>query len=638
MEIVMKKNGAMRLRKLVSGWVFLLAVVGSVYAVGKPNVLFILVDDLGWADLGCQGSTFYRTPNIDQLAREGMRFSNAYAAPCCSPTRAAIMTGKKPARLHLTNPLAKVSPAPQSPRRRGKDWPWNQYVTPLNVQGLPLEEVTIAERLKNAGYSTAIFGKWHLGGAGFEPEKQGFDLNVGAGHYPHPKTYFSPYKMDDVIKDGPAGEYLTDRLTDEAIQFISADRKNPFFAYLSYYTVHTPIMAKPEVVAEYERRRDPDDPQNNATYAAMIDSLDKNIGRLMAALKEQGLDQDTLVVFVSDNGGVIRTFGGNEKVTSNLPLRSGKGTLFEGGIRVPMILRRPGWIPAGTDCSTMVDVTDFYQTFCELAGITLEPEALRDLDGVSLVPLMKNPSAALSRDAMCWLYPHYNQFTDACATIRKGNLKLLKFYGGATRLFDLNDDIGESRDLAPQQPERVAEMQEELEHWLREVDAWEMVRNPNYDPRKHSHGLYPGFDADADETELVEEWSFDEGTVEHWTALKKCSLSVREGTLIVSSTGYAAAMENRVSLNSPGTYVLQAKMKEVGITKGACVLFWKNKTQKQYVKSRRIQFAAPHDEHEHLISALFRVSESVDHIRFEPAMMAGSVEFDWIRIYKTNLP
>jgi len=302
-----------------------------------------------------------------------------------------------------------------------------------------------------------------------------------------------------------------------------------------------------------------------------------------------------------------------------------------------MILRRPGWIPAGTDCSTMVDVTDFYQTFCELAGIKLEPEALRDLDGVSLVPLMNNPGAALSRDAMCWLYPHYNQFTGPCATIRKGNMKLIKFYGGASQLFDLNDDIAESNDLAAQQPERVTQMHAELEQWLQDVGAWEMVRNPSYNPRKHSHGIYPEFDVEADGAELVHEWSFDEGTLEQWKALEKCTLSVRAGTLIVASTGYAASMENSVNLER-GTFVLQAKMRERGIHKGASVLFWKDRAQKQYEPSRRIQFAAPHDDQEHLVSALFRVSKPADSIRFDPAMMAGTVEFDWIKIYKTNLP
>lgn len=603
----------------------------------RPNILMILVDDMGWTDLGCQGSTFYETPNIDRLAKEGMRFTDAYASPTCSPTRASIMTGKKPARLHLTNPLGSWNPPPKSPRERGKDWPWNKYIEPLQVRELSLEEVTIAERLKAAGYETAIFGKWHLGGKGFEPEKQGFDVNVGAGHYPHPKTYFSPYKMEDVIENGPKGEYLTDRLTDEAVRFISTPRKTPFFVYMSYYTVHAPIQGKPEKVAHYAKKVEPGNPHFNPEYAAMIDSLDENVGKLMAELKASGQDRNTLVVFVSDNGGVIHTFGGNEKVTSNLPLRSGKGTLWEGGVRVPMIVRWPGEVPSGSVCSVPVISTDFYPTFCEMAGAPVETEEATDLDGESLLPVLRDPRAELDRNSLCWLYPHFNEFTDACSAIRKGDMKLIKFYGGPMKLFNLKDDIGESNDLAPQQPERVAEMNAELEAWLKRVGAWEMVRNPQYNPKKHPHGIYPQFDVDADGATLVKEWNFDDGTAQDWKVLKKCTLSVRAGKLVVSSTGYAASMENSVDLK-PGTYVLQAKMRELGIKKGACVLFWKNSSQKRYDTSRRIQFAGPHDEDEHLIAALFRVSQPAESIRFDPAMMAGDVEFDWIRIYKTNLP
>lgn len=602
----------------------------------RPNILMILVDDLGWSDLGCQGSTYYKTPNIDRLAAQGMRFADAYAMPVCSPTRASIMTGKSSARLHLTNPLGERNPAPKSPLERGKDYPWHKYITPLQIPALSLDEVTVAERLRDAGYATAIFGKWHLGGKGFEPEKQGFDVNVGAGHYAHPKTYFSPYKMDDVIKDGPSGEYLTDRLTDDTIRFIQTPRAKPFFIYLSHYAVHTPIQAKPEVVARYEKTSGPSNPQNNPEYAAMIDSLDQGVGKVMDALKSSGQDQNTIVVFVSDNGGVIHTFGGNEKVTSNLPLRSGKGTLWEGGVRVPMIVRWPGIIAPGSVCSTPVICSDFYPTFCELAGAPVKTGADTELDGESLIPLLKNPGTTLKRTALCWFYPHNNEFTDACSSIRQGNMKLIRFYGGPVKLFNLKDDIGESNDLAVQYPELVNELGGQLEQWLNHVGAWEMVENPQYNPLMHEHGIYPAFDPQKDGAELVAEWNFNGESTEGWEAQGKTILSTRGGKMTVASQD-RSSMESPVELATPGTYVLQAKVREHGIKKGACVLFWKNSSE-EYDRNRRIQFALAHGADEHTVAALFRVKNPADSLRFEPAMAEGSVEFDWIRIYKTNLP
>lgn len=603
----------------------------------RPNILFILADDLGWSDLGCQGSSFYQSPNIDRLASQGMRFTSAYASPSCSPTRASIMTGKSPARHHITKPLASWDPPPKTPAERGIDVPWNKYITPLPPQGLSLDEVTVAERLRNAGYETALFGKWHLGGEGFEPEYQGFDIHIGGGHYAYPPSFFSPYKMGDVLSDGPDGEYLTDRLTDEAIQFITTPRSEPFFVYLSHYAVHTPLMAKPETIAAYEEAADPSDPQDNPVYAAMIDSLDENVGRIMDALQAVGLDKNTIVVFASDNGGVTRSAGGNEKVTSNLPLQSGKGTLWEGGVRVPLIIRWPGVTSPGSVCSVPVVAEDYLPTFCEIAEVPVVTGETTKLDGESITPLLKNPNATLQRDAFCWLFPHYNEFTDASASILTGNLKLIKFYGGPTQLFNLDDDIGESNDLAAEDPETAASLDAQLDAWLARVGAWEQVPNPQYDPLVHALGLYPEFDPVQDGAVLVKKWTFDDHTTDNWSVLKKCTLSVSNGVLTVHSQGYAASIESSLALTNAATYVMQMKMRERDIKKGACSFFWENDGQ-IYEKTRRIQFAFPHDENEHIVSVLFRVKTQVDSIRFDPAVTAGEVDFDWIRIYKTSLP
>ena len=626
------------IRKLALATVLPLNFAIEAAEQSRPNILLILADDLGWSDLGCQGSTFYRTPNIDRLAAEGTRFTDAYATPVCSPTRAAIMTGKSSARLHLTNPLSETNPAPKSPRERGKDYPWHKYIEPLQIPALSLDEVTVAERLRDAGYATAIFGKWHLGGKGFDPEKQGFDVNVGAGYYPHPKTYFSPYRMDDVIKDGPAGECLTDRLTDETIRFITAPRAKPFFIYLSHYAVHTPIQAKPEVVARYEKTTDPLQPQNNPEYAAMIDSLDENIGKLMAALKASGQEKNTVVIFVSDNGGVIHTFGGNQKVTSNLPLRSGKGTLWEGGVRVPMVVRWPGVTAPGSICSTPVTCADFYPTFCEIATVPVQTGVGTEMDGESIIALMKNPSAPLQRDILCWLYPHDNEFTEPCSAIRQGDMKMIRFYGGSVKLFNLKEDIGESNDISAKFPELVSDLSAQMDAWLKRVGAWEMVPNPQYNPLMHEHGIYPAFDPIKDGASLVAEWNFDGNDPEGWTAVKKCAVSVRAGKLNVVSQGYGASMEIAQKLSEPGTYVMQVKVREEGIKEGACVLFWKDDTQKLFDKSQRIQFALPHNTEENVTAALFRISKPADSLRFDPATTSGKLVFDWIRIYKTRLP
>ena len=602
----------------------------------RPNIIMILVDDLGWSDLGCQGSTYYQTPNIDRLAAEGMRFTDAYVSPTCSPTRAGLLTGKSSARLHLTNPLGEKSAPPKSPRERGKDYPWNKYIEPIQVGELRLEEETIAELLKNAGYTTAIFGKWHLGGKGFEPEKQGFDVNVGGGHYAHPNSYFSPYRMEDVIPDGPDGEYLTDRLTDEAIRLIETSQTKPFFIYLSHYAPHIPIQGKAEKVEEYLKKTDPGARHFNAEYAAMIDSLDENVGKLMDALQKNGLDRNTLVVFVSDNGGVTQTFGGNEKITSNLPLRSGKGALWEGGVRVPMVARWPGVVPSGSVCSVPVVVMDFFPTFCEIAGVPVKTGIDSELDGESILPLMKDPSSQLQREALCWLYPHNNRFTDWCSSIRKGNMKLIRFYGGPVQLFDLKADLGETKDLAGQFPDQVTELMAEMDGWLSRVGAWEMVPNPNFDPRAHPPGLYNAFDPGKDGAELVAEWNFDDSK-SGWQPAGKCKLEVKDGHLMVDSLGFGASIVTDVELKQAGTYVLQMKVREHGIKKGACVLFWGEKGQKNNPRDR-VQFALPHDDDEHVISALFRIGGPVSSLRFEPAMTAGKLAFDWIRIYRTDLP
>ena len=428
----------------------------------KLNFVFFLIDDLGWMDLSCQGSRFYETPHIDRLAAQGMRFTNAYAAcPVCSPTRASIMTGKYPARLHVTDWIA------------GHVRPFAKLRIPDWTQHLPLEEVTIAEALKPAGYATASIGKWHLGGEAYWPDKQGFDLNFAGTHQGQPPSYFAPYKIQ-TIPSAPDGEYLTDRLAEEACKFIEKGKDRPFFVYLPHYAVHGPLMAKKETIEKYKAKAKPEDAQRNATYAAMIQSVDDSVGQVGAKLEALGLADRTVVIFMSDNGGVAGT-------TSNAPLRAGKGTLYEGGIREPMIVRWPGVVKAGATCDEVVTSVDFFPTILEMAGATAEGAA--GIDGVSIVPLLKQ-AGRLSREAVYWHYPHYHNTLPGGA-VRAGDWKLIEYFeDGRVELYNLKEDLGETKDLAAAMPEKAADLRKKLADWRKSVGAQMPTPNPDYDPAK----------------------------------------------------------------------------------------------------------------------------------------------------------
>jgi len=439
----------------------------------KPNFVFFLIDDMGWRDAGCFGSTFYETPNIDRLAREGMRFTDAYAAcPVCSPTRASIMTGKNPARLHLTNFLVGQRWPKDSPLVNIPDW----------QKFLPLEEVTIAEALKEAGYATGYVGKWHLGNTPYTPEAQGFDFNKGGCHMGAPKTYFDPYSIPN-LPDRKKGEYLTDRLADEAIRFIEAHRDAPFFLYFAHYAVHVPLQAKDDRTAKYaakagamaatdvpefgqEGRNRVRQVQNHPVYAGMVESVDDSVGRVMKKLADLGLDDNTIIFFFSDNGGLSTAEGWP---TSNLPLRAGKGWLYEGGVREPMIVRAPGFTRPGSACTEPVISTDFYPTMLELSGLPLRPT--QHVDGVSFVSLLKGEK--MTRGPIYWHYPHYsNQGGAPAGAIRQGDWKLVEWYeDNRVELYNLADDPGERNDLAGDKPEKAKELLGLLEDWRRSVSA-----------------------------------------------------------------------------------------------------------------------------------------------------------------------
>lgn len=445
-------------------------------APNRPNIVFILADDYGWTDTSFNGSKFYETPNLDRLAREGMVFTDGYSAsPVCSPTRSAIMTGKYPARLHITSHLQGAS----------NRFHFTRVLQPNARLELALEETTIAEVLGKAGYRTACIGKWHLGAKGFLPGDQGFQVVYAGDEAGSTSSFFYPKWKTKISLEGSEGEYLTDRLTTLAVEFIRDNKDRPFFLYLPHFAVHTPIEGKPEKVRKYEAKADEKNPQNYAEYAAMVESMDESVGRVLAELDAQGLTGKTLVIFTADNGGVVSREWKRRSVTSNLPLRSGKGHLYEGGIRVPTIARMPGLTKAGSVCKVPILSVDYAPTMAELAGVPM-----KDVDGRSIKKLLGGADSLGLREIF-WHYPHYSpQLGRPAAAIRRGKYKLIMFFEDSrVELYDLVSDIGESRDLATQEPRRAAEMRSRLEAWLRETRAQIPQPNPGYAAKRE---LEPG--------------------------------------------------------------------------------------------------------------------------------------------------
>jgi arylsulfatase A-like enzyme len=456
--------------RVFAALMLLASALPALAAERRPNVVLILIDDLGQRDLGCYGSTYYHTPNIDRLAKQGLRFTDAYAAcPVCSPTRASILTGKYPQRFDITDWLPGRADRPDQKLRRPK----------LRLE-LPREETTLAEALKGAGYATAHVGKWHLGGKGFGPREQGFDVNVGGDHTGSPRSYFAPFhnKQGAIpgLEDAPAGQYLTDRLTDEAVKFIEANKARPFFLYLSHYAVHIPLRAKKEMAAKYQPGRP--GTQNSPVYAAMVESMDESVGRVLKALDDLKLADDTLVIFTSDNGGLATREGPGTPATNNAPLREGKGHLYEGGVRVALIVRLPGVTKPGTTTGVPASSIDLFPTVLDVCGVKSDAEP----DGVSLVPVLKG--GTLDRDAIYWHYPHYaNQGSRPGGAIRAGEWKLIEFYeNGRRELFNLKRDISESRNRAAERPELVKELAAKLAAWRKRVGAKMPTPNPDYRP------------------------------------------------------------------------------------------------------------------------------------------------------------
>ena len=446
-------------------------------SVRKPNFVIILVDDMGWADIGLNGSRFYQTPHIDQLAARGMQFKQAYAAaPVCSPTRAALLTGQYPARLQITDWL------PGRP-----DQPSQKLKRAFLKKELPLEETTLAEVLKSNGYRTAHIGKWHLGEEDHGPLQQGFDVNIGGDESGSPASYFYPYANEanpawriPGLTGGRPNEYLTDRLTTEAEGFMEQNRHQPFLLYLAHYAVHIPMKAKEELIKKYAGLAKPGAAQHNAIYAAMIQSVDESVGRMIKKLQQLQLDNNTVLIFTSDNGGLSVEEGPHTPATSNAPLRAGKGYLYEGGLRVPLLMCIPGR-KGGLISNEPVSSVDMYPTILGLAGIRQGTE--KKVDGKSLLPLWNGHT--LQPRNLYWHYPHYsNQGGKPGWAIRQGDYKLIRFFEeGKIELYNVQTDPGEQKNLAEKLPQKAVALQRALVVWGKKTGAQFMRPNPEYKGR-----------------------------------------------------------------------------------------------------------------------------------------------------------
>jgi arylsulfatase A len=458
----------------------LIAAALRAAAPQKPNVVLILADDFGWTDLACYGSDLHETPAIDQLARDGMKFTQNYSAcTVCSPTRAALMTGKYPARLHITDWIP--GSMPDNPKLLVPDW----------TKFLPTSETTIAKVFKDAGYATAIVGKWHLAKVGTSesyPESLGFDLNIAGTDKPQPPTYYAPYKIPTLKPEGKEGEYLTDRLGDEAVRWIESVKDKPFFLYLPHFAVHLPVQGRPDLTQKYTDKLQTahHDPvvrigrnHTSPEYAAMTEAMDQVVGRVRAKLDELHLTENTIVIFTSDNGGRVPT-------TSNVPLRLGKASAYEGGVRVPLIVYWPGVTRAGTVTDAPVITMDLFPTIVEMAGLPASA-ARTAVDGVSFAPVLRG--AMRPARELFWHYPHHQHYQLGGAmpygAIRSGDFKLVEFFNDMhVELYNIRADIGEKNDLATSMKGKADELRTRLHAWRQEVGAQMPTPNPKYDPMR----------------------------------------------------------------------------------------------------------------------------------------------------------
>ena len=609
----------------------------------KPNIIFFLVDDMGWMDTTVYGSRYYDTPNMERLAKRSMMFTDAYtASPLCSPTRASIMTGKYPARLGLTTAVGHRPPLkPGQSRYPEKAPPSRKMLYAESRRFVRPEEYTIAEALRDAGYKTAHIGKWHQGlNPEHWPEAQGFEVSFHGAPDPGPPSYFSPYQFKaGTVTDGPEGEYITDRATDEALKFIDANRKGPFLLHLWHYAVHGPWGHKEEITKQYADKKDPRGEQGNAIMGSMLKSVDESLGRVLDKLEELKIADNTIIIFFSDNGGNVhsnsatdpkmrrikeghrrwpmvqswRKYAGDLPPTNNAPLRKGKGWIYEGGTRVPLLVCWPGAVKPGSKCSEVVSSVDFYPTMLEMAGVQAKPDAV--LDGESIVPLLEQ-KGTLKRDAIFCYFPHGGPTRPAGAYVRQGDWKLIRWFETSEQfpeqheLYNLKDDIGETTNLAEEMPDRVKALDALIDKHLKDTNAAVPKPNPAYDPKTVA--------------------------MAGWVA-KGCTAEPEGGVLKVGPGGERSFIANASmrDLKQPGPVSLRLRCKSTAA--GAGKVQFRAASQKKFpAKGQVVPFILPAGDGWQEVSVDLPVKGRLAHIRVYPGTEARAIEIDWIRVCKPD--
>jgi arylsulfatase A-like enzyme len=586
----------------------------------RPNIVFILADDLGWRDLGCYGSNFYETPNIDRLAQMGMRFTNAYAAnPLCSPTRASILTGQYPCRLRITLPNGHLREELLDPIIPSSGPPSQKAVTPQVRNRLPFETYTLAEALRDVGYRTGHFGKWHLGWPPYNPENHGFDFSFPPNQsWPSPPNYFAPFRKDAVkdipeLRDAPEGKHIDEIVVEQALNFIRRNRTQPFFVNLWLFSVHAPFQGREDLIAKYRQKaeRMPNNPQRNPIMGAMIEAMDNCVGMFLHGLEEMGLMDNTIIIFTSDNGGnMYDRVDLGLPPTNNSPLRNGKASLYEGGTRVPLIVVWKGRIKPNSISDAIVSSIDFYPTLVEIAGAKVPKGHV--VDGVSLLPVLLG-QGSLQREAIFCHFPHYAPATGTVpgVWVRKGDWKLIRFFcdnddqTDRFELYNLREDIGETNNLADKHPELVRELNALIDRHLWETQALVPVKNPNYRP-----------------------------PVAGWQPSQDARLLLKDGMLIVESTGGDPFIFTNDVPKVQGTLVVKVRM--ASQSKGIAQVNWATEKERQFSPQRKVVFNPVHDGQWHEYEVRFTCDAPLFSLRLDPCSASGIVQIDWIRLFSDD--
>ncbi|MBI5821934.1 MAG: sulfatase [Verrucomicrobia bacterium] len=592
----------------------------------QPNIVFILADDLGWRDTSLYGSKFYQTPNIERLAARGMMFTQAYAAsPLCSPTRSSIMTGLWPARIGITTPACHVQEEVFEEKLIPKGPRGSRALQAISVTRLKQEYFTLAEALKEAGYATGHFGKWHLGLEPFDPLHQGFDVDVPHTSGPGPSGgYLAPWKFPPKLNfQGQPGEHIEDRMASEAVKFLRANKDRRFFLNYWAFSVHSPWDAKKELIEKYLKRVDPKNPQRNPLYAAMVESLDDAVGTLLKTLDELGLAENTIIVFFSDNGGVtfpaaneskrtpLRPEFGSIPITSNTPLRGGKATIYEGGTREPCVVVWPGVVRAGAKSDAIIQSVDFYPTLLEMAGLKAREGLV--FDGISFVPALRGQP--LNREAIFCHFPHYVPIvsTVPSAYVRKGDWKLIRNFcdnddqSDRLELYNLADDLGETNNLAAKMPEKAKDLNALLGKFL--ADSHAVVPKPNPDYRPLPPGARPA---------------------EGWISSKDADVMIKDNQLVITSTGGDAFVYTGGIPAGKGPFILEFRMKSD--SKGKGQLLWSVTPQAQFARVRSVFFDVNHDGQWHDYVLKLPVAQAIKHLRLDPCAAPGEIRVEWLRL------